>query len=100
MRSASRPSVQAADERAGERRARHEPERAPVHVPEAVEDRHDEADEEDLHRDERPRDAGDDHGLPVERRHTALSKHVLDVSAEGRRSYVNGRHRLSLVVLD
>ena len=91
---------QAADERARERRAGDEPQRPPIEIPEIVEDRHDEADEEDLHRDERPRHAGHDHGLAVERRQTALAEDVLDVSAEGRRSYVNGRHRLSLVVLD
>ena len=66
--------------RAGKRRAVDETLHAPVEMPGRREDRRDETDEQDLHRDERPGRAGDQDRLPVERRQPAVAEDLLEAS--------------------
>ena len=66
IRSAVAPDDEAADERAGERRRGDPALPAAREAPFRGEHREDEPDEQDLHRDEAPGDAGDEDGAPVE----------------------------------
>ena len=91
------PQREAADERARERGAVDEPLHPPVQMPDAGEDRRNEADEQDLHGDERPCRAGDDHGLPVKAGQPALAEDFLNVPATGLRSNLDCGHRHSLL---
>jgi hypothetical protein len=74
------PEDDAADERAGERGGGDPAGQAARDPPESREDRNGEADEQDLHRDEGPREAGDRDRSAVEPGEAAAAKDVLDVS--------------------
>ena len=73
----------AADERAGERRGGDPAGQAARDPPESREDRNGEADEQNLHRHEGPREAGDRDRAAVEPGEAAAAKDVLDVRASG-----------------
>jgi hypothetical protein len=77
------PEDDAPDERAREGRGGDPAGQAPRDSPEGREHGNGEADEQDLHRHERPREAGDRHRAPVEAGETPAAEDVFDIRRSG-----------------